>query len=91
MRAKKTGFGFDDEELLNELLFSPQYPVLMKLMDKLQANFERFLIQYPLTEGAEKLLLEKARIEGSARLITELKKFRELRTKEVQRQLPKPN
>jgi hypothetical protein len=90
VKARKTGFSFDDEENLNSILFSDSWQTLLKLFDKMQAGFERHLIQYPLSEGAEKLLLEKARVEGSARLIAELKKFRELRVKDTQRQLPKP-
>lgn len=89
MKPKKTGFTFEEEADLNQLMFSSSWKTLLNLLVGLQTGFERTLIQYPLSEGAEKLLLEKARVEGSQRLIAELKKFKDLRQKQEASLRPK--
>ena len=79
---KRFKYTADQQDLIESFLQSDMYePLLMVLEDLNEDATERVLL-YNLSNGPEGLVIEKARAEGSARLLLELRRYRDRVLKE---------
>jgi hypothetical protein len=58
----------EEKELLQELLLSPGWPVVLKVVSGFTEDIDKRVLTYNLKDGAQGLVEEKARSEGAHRL-----------------------
>jgi hypothetical protein len=58
----------EERELLVEVLLSQGWTSLLRAIDIEVGRLEQLLVKYDLSEGAEKLVHAKARVEGAHKL-----------------------
>lgn len=66
----------DEKENLGAMMQSAGWEVFEKLMTQAYKNQEVRLMQYNLEDGPEKLVHEKARVEGAMRFMKAIMKYK---------------
>jgi hypothetical protein len=70
-------WSLDEQDVLNEVLFSDGYQVIKKLLQAIAADKVKRLMSYDLARGSEGLVHEKARAEGAQKVITDLEAYKQ--------------